>query len=173
LPDVRSTEARSAGIDRPNGVIRAFQVSRNKVEPSECVLARNLFAKDHVRATLADEPEEIWPEVAVVCGAFALSSGRERLTGTTSGPDWSVVRPSCTAQGVAPDSNSSEEMTLGISQKVGWLNVSDTSLIHISVSNEFCCYQVPQPRGSERVEFVVVSLAHASPRSAIASKLDK
>jgi hypothetical protein len=38
LPDVRSTEARSAGIDRPDGVTRSFQVRRNKVEPSERVL---------------------------------------------------------------------------------------------------------------------------------------
>ena len=45
LPDVRSTEARSAQICRPNGVARNFQVSENKVEPTESVFARNLFAK--------------------------------------------------------------------------------------------------------------------------------
>jgi hypothetical protein len=45
LPDVRSTDARSAGIGRPDGVRRTFQVSRYSVEPSEAVLARNLFSK--------------------------------------------------------------------------------------------------------------------------------
>ena len=37
LPDVRRTEARSAGINRPAGVTRTFQVSLYKVEPSKAV----------------------------------------------------------------------------------------------------------------------------------------
>jgi hypothetical protein len=39
LPDVRGTDARRAGIDRPDGVVLCFQVSVYKVEPSEAVLA--------------------------------------------------------------------------------------------------------------------------------------
>jgi hypothetical protein len=57
LPDVRRADARSAGIDRPDGVILAFQVSANMVEPSKCVTACNLLAKDNDRAALADEFE--------------------------------------------------------------------------------------------------------------------
>ncbi|MEG3175882.1 hypothetical protein U1872_06540 [Sphingomonas sp. RB3P16] len=55
LSDVRRPDARSAQIDRPAGVIRSFQVSLNKVEPTESVLARNLFSKDVRRAALLDE----------------------------------------------------------------------------------------------------------------------
>ena len=55
LPDVRRTDPRSAEIERPDGVTRRFQVRLNKVEPSEAVLARNLFSKDFARAALADE----------------------------------------------------------------------------------------------------------------------
>lgn len=61
LPDVRRAEARRAGIDRPAGVIRSFQVSLYKVEPSEAVLARNLLAKDDWRAALSNEVEPGWP----------------------------------------------------------------------------------------------------------------
>jgi hypothetical protein len=55
LSDVRRTEARRAGIDRPEGVTLAFHVRLNNVEPSKSVLARNLFAKASDRAEDFDE----------------------------------------------------------------------------------------------------------------------
>lgn len=61
LADVRSTEARSAEIERPEGVTRAFHVSRYMVEPSERVLARNLLSKELVRTADVDEMEEGGP----------------------------------------------------------------------------------------------------------------
>ena len=61
LSDVRRTEARSAGINRPDGVARSFHVSTYKVEPSKPVLACNLFAKHRDRAALRNEPLECWP----------------------------------------------------------------------------------------------------------------
>ena len=61
LTDVRRTEARSAGINRPAGVALSFQVSVYKVDPVESVLARNLLAKDNDRAVDADEMVERGP----------------------------------------------------------------------------------------------------------------
>lgn len=61
LPDVRGADARSAQIGSPDGVTLAFQVSVNKVEPTEAVLARNLLSKDRCRSALADEMEERGP----------------------------------------------------------------------------------------------------------------
>jgi hypothetical protein len=58
---MRCAEARSAGIDRPEGVTRAFQVILYKVEPSKAVFARNLLAKDDWRAALLDEVEPRGP----------------------------------------------------------------------------------------------------------------
>ncbi len=58
---MRCAEARSAEIERPEGVARAFHVRLNKVEPSKSVLARNLFAKELARSALADEMEERGP----------------------------------------------------------------------------------------------------------------
>jgi hypothetical protein len=56
-------EARSAEIERPEGVVRSFQVSLNKVEPSESVTARNLLSKDWYVTSLCmlDEMEPRWP----------------------------------------------------------------------------------------------------------------
>jgi hypothetical protein len=73
LPDVRSADARSAEIERPAGVTRSFQVSLNKVEPSEASLGRNLLSKDHARSALADEPEPSGPEVALVVKPAAFA----------------------------------------------------------------------------------------------------
>ena len=61
LAYVRRTDARSANIKRPCGVALAFQVSLYKVEPSEAVRTRHLFAKDCDRAALADKVEEEGP----------------------------------------------------------------------------------------------------------------
>ena len=47
LPRVRGTEARSAGIDRRDGVTRVLQIKEYAIEPSESVLARNLLAKEY------------------------------------------------------------------------------------------------------------------------------
>jgi hypothetical protein len=61
LSDVRRAEARSAEIERPDGVTRSFHVSLNKVEPSKSVLARNLLAKDDARSALFNEIMERRP----------------------------------------------------------------------------------------------------------------
>ena len=56
LADVRGADARSRNTGRREGVADSFHVSLNKVEPSEAVIARNLFTKDNRRLTLTDEP---------------------------------------------------------------------------------------------------------------------
>jgi hypothetical protein len=61
LPDVRRTDARCAGIDRPDGVTLSFQVSAYSIEPCESVFARNLFAKDDERAADFDMVEGCGP----------------------------------------------------------------------------------------------------------------
>jgi hypothetical protein len=58
---VRGADARSAKIKRPDGVTLSFQVRLYKVEPSEAVLARNLFAKNDPRFALSDEVVEVRP----------------------------------------------------------------------------------------------------------------
>ena len=78
---MRRTDARTAGIDRPEGVTRSFHVRLNKVEPSEAVLACNLLAKDDCRAALSDEMVERWPKVPLVSKPMSLACRAERLAG--------------------------------------------------------------------------------------------
>jgi hypothetical protein len=66
LSDVRRARARSWGITRPDGVVDSLQVRRNNVEPRPASRTRNLFAKNDVRATLADEPEPCGPEMTLI-----------------------------------------------------------------------------------------------------------
>jgi hypothetical protein len=82
LADVRRTDARSAEIDRPAGVSRCFQVRLYKVEPTEAVFACNLFTKDNVRAALADEVVEGWPQVPLIIKPCSFACRAERLTRT-------------------------------------------------------------------------------------------
>ena len=61
LSDVRRADARSAEIDRFEGVTLSFHVSVYKVEPSKAVLARNLLAKNNGGVCLGDEVVEERP----------------------------------------------------------------------------------------------------------------
>jgi hypothetical protein len=97
---VRSADARSTKICRPDDIPLGFQVSLNSVEPDEAILARNLFAKDDERPSLADEPEPCGPEVALVVGSTPPARSRERLAGAASGPNGSVVWDASESQGV-------------------------------------------------------------------------
>lgn len=58
---VRGADAASRQICRRNGVLCAFQISANMVEPRESRSSGNLLAKDAARAALADEVEERRP----------------------------------------------------------------------------------------------------------------
>jgi hypothetical protein len=129
---MRRAEARSAGICRPDGVARSFQVSAYKVEPAKSVFARNLLAKHNVRVRDLDEIEEGRPEVALVLDSTSPSCSAERLARTTSGPYLSVVGPAGTSKSVRPDSNPGEEMTLPIPGKIICPYFFDGSFINIS-----------------------------------------
>jgi hypothetical protein len=115
---MRRTDARSAQIERPDGVVLTFHVRRYKVDPRERVFACRLFAKDNARVSLGDEPEPIWPEVAFIGESELFPSNGETLAWTTAGPDFPLVWPSGTPQGVRPNANSGEEMTLSVSGKI-------------------------------------------------------
>jgi hypothetical protein len=73
LADMRGTDARSAQIERPDGVILGFQVSLNKVEPLKAIFRRNLLSKDDARSALRDESVPHRPEMTVVVEALAFT----------------------------------------------------------------------------------------------------
>jgi hypothetical protein len=159
---LRRTEARSRGNDRPAGVTHAFQVSVNKVEPSSAVLSRNLLSKNDRRLADADEVEPRRPQVPLVSKPASFACRGERLARAGSGPHGAVVGPSGEAQRGGPDSDAAEEMALTIPGKVGWSDVLDASLIHVSRRDHALAYQVPQPVGGERIDLVIVG-GHTAP----------
>ncbi|MCK9506076.1 MAG: hypothetical protein M0Q95_18085 [Porticoccaceae bacterium] len=60
------------------------------------------------------------------------------------------------SQRETPSSDSGEEVALGISSKVIWLNILDTPFVNVAGRNMSASYQVSQPLSGERVNLVVV-----------------
>jgi hypothetical protein len=79
LPDVRGADARSAQIERCEGVVRCFQVSVNKVEPLQRSLARNLLSKDDWRSADFNEVVPCGPEVPLVSEPLSFACSAETL----------------------------------------------------------------------------------------------
>ena len=159
---MRRPEARSRGNDRPDGVTATFQVSRYKVEPSLAVTAPNLFAKDVLRAALADEPEPLGPQVPLVGEPAPLAGGAEGLAGTRTCPGDDILGPSGLGEGVGPHADPGKEMHAGSSQNVGWLKVGDTPLIYVSRFEVPGRHQVAEPLRRERLDLVVEARHTAS-----------
>jgi hypothetical protein len=136
LPDVRSTEARSAGIDRPDGVTLSFHVSRNSVEPSKSAFRRNLFAKDRERPALADEPEELGPQVALVIEASFFARRTERLTRARPRPDFSIFWPPGFLKCITPNSDSRKKVALRVPLKISRLHIYNGPFIHVTGDDE-------------------------------------
>jgi hypothetical protein len=145
LSDVRRTEARRAGIDRPCGVTRSFQVRLNKVEPAKSVFARNLLAKNDCRSALCDEMVERWPKVPLVSKPAAFACRGERLAGARAGPDVCGVGYAGAPQGVGPDPDAGEEVALVVPAKVISPHIDDRSFIHVPRCNVPCGDKVSQP----------------------------
>jgi hypothetical protein len=163
LSDVRRTEARSAEIDSPDGVVRCFQVSVNKVEPTKSVFARNLLAKDNDGAALADEVVPGWPQVPLVSKPSAFACRAERLARTGTCPNRSVVRPPGATKRVAPDADAGEEVALGEAVEVARVNVLDASLVDDSIGDESSTDEFSEPVRSILVLLVEVGCHAATP----------
>lgn len=151
-----SADARSAEIDRPNGVTHSFQVNRNKVDPRPAVIARSLLAKDRARLALADEPEPRWPKVPNIGKPNLRACAAERLAGTTPGPHFSVVWPASETERVTPYADAGKEMALFVSFKVIRFHVFNGTPVHVAGRHVASGYQVAEPRGRKGVILVVV-----------------
>src|SRR5215469_2327115 len=143
LPDVRRANAARSKYRLPNGVVRPFQVSLNKVEPAVSNRIINLLSKERCRSALADESRPIRPEVTRVIKPSALSCRAEAGTGATSCPNRSVVGPAGEPQGVTPHSDSGEEMALPESGDFLRLDFLDASFIDFAIRHHSRPNQFP------------------------------
>jgi hypothetical protein len=130
VSDLGCADARSRENRRPEGVTASFQVSRHKVEPSPASRAFNLFSKDKVRATLADEPVEGWPKVPLVSKPAAFACRAERLAWARSGPERTIGGDASLSQGKGPSADSGKEVALSKSSKFVWRNVFYAPLVN-------------------------------------------
>lgn len=96
----------------------------------------------------------------LVSSPSSFACRAERLAGTTPGPDWFVVPPSCESKRVAPDSDAREKMTLRISGEVAGVNVADVALIYVARRNVAGRDEIAQPLRGVGVDFVVVRIRH-------------
>ena len=108
--------------------------------------------------------------MASVGGAFALPGNRERLTGTRTSPDGSVVGPACKPQGKAPSSDACEEVALNVPHKVSWLDIGDTPFVDVSRRDVAGVDELTQPRGSFGVVLVVVGRHPVHPLNSRATR---
>lgn len=156
LTDVRRTEARRAGINRPCGVTLCLQVREYKVDPSESVFACNLFAKNDDRFALFDEVVECWPQVPLVIKPSAFACRAERLARAGTSPNRSVVTPPGLSQCVAPHSAAGKKVALGKSAQVAGVHIFNAPFINDTWRNMSGINQVTQPLRCVRVYFVVI-----------------
>jgi hypothetical protein len=153
---VVSANARSWQIRRRNGVTLTFQVVANAVEPRESSLRRNLFAKHDARAALADERKPDRPEMTLVLFAVTPTCLREGLTRAGTSPNSPAVIPSGKSERIGPAPDAGEEMALCEPSHVLGGHVSDVSLVNFAIGYQSCLDKFAQPRGGERIVFVVV-----------------
>ena len=152
---MRCPDAVCAQYRRPAGVTNRFQVCEYSVELSEPNRSRNLFAKDCVRATLADEPKPRRPKMSLVSAAALLSGGGEGLAGTGAGPNRSSWIPSGKLEGVSPAADPGEEMAVAVAGKSVGSDIEDAALIDFPLRQMPFGDELSEPRRSERVVVVV------------------
>jgi hypothetical protein len=163
LPDMRRANAASRERHRPEGVTQGFQVSRNKVDPRPRNVSRNLLSKHRWRAALRDEPMPGRPQVPLVIKPCSAACRAERLAWAGTGPHGLVVGPSSLSKSVGPDADAGEEMTLAIAGEVGWADIADVALVHVSGWKISGCNEVAEPRRSEWINLVVEDSAIHAP----------
>jgi len=168
VPTVRRTDARSRQYGRPEGVADTFHVSLNSVEPRDASRARNLLPKDSERASLADETEPGGPEVSRVGVPALLARRGERLTGTASGPNGSVVWNASESERVGPASDAGEEVRGSVSDLLR-LHILDAPFVNQPFGHMALCGEFAEPRSGGRVVLVVPGHSRSASVRSIAS----
>lgn len=147
----------STETNRPEGIIRCFQVVADEIKPSLFNRVRNLLSKDFCRLALCDEVVPGWPEVPLISKPKSFACLAERLARTGTGPNRSVIWEPGAAKGERPNSDPGEEVTLRESAQIAWMDIFDTPFIHDAWRDVAGLYQVSQPLGGVGVELVIVS----------------
>lgn len=153
---VGRAEAVCAQYDRPAGVVFSFQVCTYSIEPTVANRARNLLAKDALRAALAEEVEEGGPEVAGIGVAEAFARRRVGLAGAGTRPNRSVSGPAGEGEGVGPAADAGEEVALGEASEISGEHVGDAAGVHGAGGEVAGGDECAEPAGGAGIVFIVV-----------------
>jgi|ERR1700722_3929601 len=153
---MRRADARSAQIDRPNGVVRVFQIRLNKVEPLQSKLARNLLSKDNWRLALRDELEPCRPEMPLIIKAACKACRGERLARTAASPNFLIIGNICESERNRPAADAGKKMALGVGGEFIRLDIPDVTLVDVAWSDVGICDEVAQPPSAVWVDLIVV-----------------
>jgi hypothetical protein len=152
---MRRADARSRKIRSPEGVAFRLQVSAYSIEPAQSVSAANLFPKEAVRATLADEGKPCRPEMAFVRFSRSLARCREGLAGARACPNRPICWPAGELQGVVPSSDSGEEMAAGKAFEVFCFDIDNAPFVNGPWSNKVSGNQLTEPSSGTRFDVIV------------------
>jgi hypothetical protein len=166
---VRSTNACRSKIGTRAPVALRFQVKENSVEPCPARRARNLLSKNDWRSALSNEIEPRGPEVSFVVVLSLSARNGERLTGGAPGPNVSPICNPGEPEGMLPDSDPCEEVSLPSTGDVAGLETPDVSVVNSASCKVSCVDEVPQPLCCEGFVFVVEH-THQSLQSIAAAK---
>jgi hypothetical protein len=139
--------------DRPTGVIDSFQVNKHSVDPTLANRCRNLLSHKDKGPAGTDESELVRPEIPFVREAFLRTGNGEGLAGRASGPERSVVRPTCESGRETPSADAGKEMALGIAPDIIGSDIDDRTLVNVSRSDVACCNKISKPLSGIRIPF--------------------
>lgn len=115
-----------------------------------------LFAKEALRASLADKVVPGWPKVPWIRKPFSFACLGVRLTRARPGPSRKLIWPSGSTHSERPYSDSGEEVALVIGLEIIGVYVLDRAFIDIARRDVPGGDEVAQPLGGVGVVFVVV-----------------
>jgi hypothetical protein len=156
VPLVWRVDGASRDIDAPAGVVFSRQISADSVEPTIPSRSRNLLSHDDRGPAGTDEAMKVRPQMPWIIGSSTFACRAERLAGAATGPKRSVVCPSGHSGCDGPQPAASEEMTLRVVSEVIGVHILDGSGVDVTGGNDADGDEVPQDRGSGRVDLVVV-----------------
>lgn len=95
-------------------------------------MACNLLAHNSCRAEVADDAEEVGPEVAGVVESVTFAGAAEWLAGARAGDDSHVVSDARQTESTRPAADSCKKVELGVSQKLSWVDIGDAPFVHVA-----------------------------------------
>jgi len=144
---------------RPEGVITSFHCIPRGVDPFQ---VGHLFSKNNCGLASFDKFDSDRQKVSFVSGSKFCTCDTDWLARKAGCPNRSACRPSCKLQGEGPSTDAREEVALGVSVDVAWLNIGYAPCVYVALWYQPLIDQFLQPCCRWLVPLVVVVHAFLS-----------